>query len=825
MPNDAGTAYVSIKPDLDGFGRDISRGIDPHVDKSARNVESKFGGAFKGAALAAGGAFAAIGAASAFKDIIGGASDLNETISKSNTIFGANAKEIEAWAGGAAKSMGQSKQGALDAAATFGNLFVQLGTGSGEAAKMSKEMVGLASDFASFHNADPTDVIESMTAAFRGEYDAVQRYVPTINAAAVEQKALAMGLAGSTKELTAQDKALATQKLLYEGAGAAIGDFAKTSDGLANRQRILSAQFQDMKDKVGTALLPVVLKLMESFMSLGKVIGPVANGLKSAFSGEGVTSDGVVGVFERIGVAARQVFDFLKSTVVPYIKTLFTGESSPDPSPLERYALFVRQVFGTVIDWLKTNWPQIQQTIGEVVEWIRADVIPKVVEVATFFIGQFQSVVAWVQANWPAISEAVSHVINVVVGIFNTLLPIIRPIWETIKGTIEGTIQTVQAVIRTVLDIINGDWGRIWNGIKDTIGTVWEGIKSIIRTGAAAIVDFFLGAVEAILGGAARMFGWVPGVGAKLKAAADDFGNFRNSVNESLSGIRDKNVNLTLKAEGGVPAGTYVGGMATGGMVPGQGNGDTVPAWLTPGEYVIRKKAVKALGVPYLEQLNAKGYASGGLVDFTWSLPGVGGIRDSAQSMFDVMAETATAKAQAKYQADAEAAAKAGGPIGGGGASTGGLTAAAQAMVDAVLSRFPDQTMTSGYRSPERNAAVGGSPTSDHMSGRAADFAPGSDAVASFLRGYEGIKQVLWQVAGHYDHVHGAVYDQGGGLPPGLTLAYNGTGKTERVSPVGGDMLSQRDIDRLVDAMSRARVQVVASDVSRGLVTAGKRNR
>ena len=35
---------------------------------------------------------------------------------------------------------------------------------------------------------------------------------------------------------------------------------------------------------------------------------------------------------------------------------------------------------------------------------------------------------------------------------------------------------------------------------------------------------------------------------------------------------------------------------AQGGMVPGSGNRDTVPAMLTPGEFVIRKSSVKKMG-------------------------------------------------------------------------------------------------------------------------------------------------------------------------------------------------------------------------------------
>ena len=53
-------------------------------------------------------------------------------------------------------------------------------------------------------------------------------------------------------------------------------------------------------------------------------------------------------------------------------------------------------------------------------------------------------------------------------------------------------------------------------------------------------------------------------------------------------------------------------GFATGGLVPGQGNRDTVPAMLTPGEFVIRKKAVETIGASKLGSMNK--YAGGGKV-------------------------------------------------------------------------------------------------------------------------------------------------------------------------------------------------------------------
>ena len=53
-------------------------------------------------------------------------------------------------------------------------------------------------------------------------------------------------------------------------------------------------------------------------------------------------------------------------------------------------------------------------------------------------------------------------------------------------------------------------------------------------------------------------------------------------------------------------------GFARGGIVPGTGNRDTVPAMLTPGEFVIKKSSVKSLGAGTLAQMNENKFANGG---------------------------------------------------------------------------------------------------------------------------------------------------------------------------------------------------------------------
>jgi hypothetical protein len=53
---------------------------------------------------------------------------------------------------------------------------------------------------------------------------------------------------------------------------------------------------------------------------------------------------------------------------------------------------------------------------------------------------------------------------------------------------------------------------------------------------------------------------------------------------------------------------------ATGGFVPGSGYGDTVPAMLTPGEFVLNKSAVDKIGLATLHKANAQKFANGGSV-------------------------------------------------------------------------------------------------------------------------------------------------------------------------------------------------------------------
>ena len=228
-----------------------------------QTVGNAIGGAFdvlKKTAFIAGAAIGAVGAAAFVA--VQKASDLNETISKTNVIFGDAARTVQAFADNAARALGQTRQQALDAAATFGTFGKSAGLVGTELANFSTKFVTLATDLASFNNTSPEEAVLALGAALRGEAEPIRRFGVLMNDAALKQVALEMGIYDGNGALTAQQKVLASSELLFRQTTDAQGDFERTSGGLANQQRILRASIDDIVTTLGELLLPLFTKFV-----------------------------------------------------------------------------------------------------------------------------------------------------------------------------------------------------------------------------------------------------------------------------------------------------------------------------------------------------------------------------------------------------------------------------------------------------------------------------------------------------------------------------------------------------------------------------------
>jgi hypothetical protein len=197
------------------------------------------------------------------------ASDLNETINKTNVIFGTASQEIQKFASTASKSLGMATQESLDFAASFGGLGKMAGKTGSDLASFSTDLVSLTADMASFNNANPAEVAIALGAALRGESEPIRRFNVLINDAAVKAEALSMGLYKGTGDLNQQAKVLATHSLILKQTSDQQGDFNNTIDSAANQQKILTATIKDATTKIGQAFLPILEKVLPVLVNFG----------------------------------------------------------------------------------------------------------------------------------------------------------------------------------------------------------------------------------------------------------------------------------------------------------------------------------------------------------------------------------------------------------------------------------------------------------------------------------------------------------------------------------------------------------------------------
>lgn len=355
--NDKGVRQA--ESDLDGFGGKASAAL------------GKVGDAAKAAAkLVAGiGVAAAVGGYKA----IDAASDLAESQSKVGVIFGEGAAEVEAFAETAAKSFGQSKQSVLNAAGVFGTFGKAAGLGGEDLADFSNGFTGLASDLASFNNTSPEEAIEAIGAGLRGEAEPLRRFGILLDDATLKQAALELGIYSGNGALTQQQKILAAEAAIWKQSTDAQGDFARTSDGLANKTRILKASLENVVAEIGTALLPIALKIA-TFLS-DRVI-PVVEKVADVFG-----KKGFAGVVQLAG-------DELKKALPPALEKVKELVFSLGRWLLDTGLPFIgaklAQLGQALIDWIGPRIKPALQKLGELLAalgaWVLDEGVPLLVD-------------------------------------------------------------------------------------------------------------------------------------------------------------------------------------------------------------------------------------------------------------------------------------------------------------------------------------------------------------------------------------------------------------------------------------------------------------
>lgn len=606
----------------DGWGRavsgrlnDVMRGAFERVGQMATNL------VVNGARAAAG----------LIVDSVDAAGDLSESINKVNVVFDTSAATIQKWSEGSSTALGQSRQQALEAVGTFGNLFDSMGITSEKTAEMSTSLVELASDLASFNNIDPAIALEKLRAGVVGEVEPLRTLGVNLTAVAVEAKALQMGIVQTDVDMTklngatlklekanaaaaealakhgaesveyreaaqkvaeaeaqienvmkgkkpvldAAQKAQAAYALIFEQTANAQGDFARTSEGAANGQRILTAQMTDLKATLGEGLIPAWTELLMAINPLLKeampqiaafvktTLGPAVLDLIATvkewvawFMALDPATQGLIGKIAAfaallvpllgilapvIGVISGLVSIFgalipVVGSVVGAIGLLFT--------PI---GLIVAAVAGLTLAWSQ-NWFGIQETTTAVTSAIGATLSQwwsdfklgastALADVRGWWETHDQDVQAIATNHWAAVGLLWSTQWDLLKGVSTAGVQFLTGDWqggmETLKETASGFWENVKAIFKTQLDQIKNLFTLFgWGDLGEQIVT---GIANGIKGAGNFLYDALSGALSGALGGVQSLFGGASAGSATTGRSIGDIG--RSAVGEVGRGL------------------------------------------------------------------------------------------------------------------------------------------------------------------------------------------------------------------------------------------------------------------------------------------------
>jgi hypothetical protein len=298
--------------DADAAGDSIER-MGDRADRAGRHFSGlgSFAGALRGPLGLVGGVArtAAVGvtvlggaAVAGGLALLNMASDAAETQSKFATVFGTGeSDEVTSWIRGIQSDVHIATQELQDAASTFGVFGQAVGVPQANLGEFSTALAQAGLDLASFSNANPEDVFLALRSGLAGESEPLRQFGIFLSDASLNAFAAANGINKTTAEMTEQEKVLLRQQFILANLGAAEGDLARTSQGVANQTRGMKGAFKDLGTEIGNVLTPAAEKLLPLLTEgLGEIVERLRDNLPDLQRRVGDWSDSLVRLYRTI---------------------------------------------------------------------------------------------------------------------------------------------------------------------------------------------------------------------------------------------------------------------------------------------------------------------------------------------------------------------------------------------------------------------------------------------------------------------------------------------------------------------------------------------
>ncbi|MDN6288889.1 MAG: phage tail tape measure protein [Tetragenococcus koreensis] len=195
------------------------------------------------------------------------AMDLEATEAKYNTVFKGMTDQSDAFIKEFQKLTPATKAEARSMASGIQDLLIPMGVAREDATGMTEEFMHVSGALANFNSGTHTaqDVTNAMSSALTGQYDSLKSLGIQLDATTVKEKAVEMGLASSTDEVTKSMQAQVLMKEVYAQSGDALDAYTEANLDAKTKMGLLKSEIIDVAAEFGTAMLPAISSIIDIF--------------------------------------------------------------------------------------------------------------------------------------------------------------------------------------------------------------------------------------------------------------------------------------------------------------------------------------------------------------------------------------------------------------------------------------------------------------------------------------------------------------------------------------------------------------------------------
>ncbi|BCK01408.1 phage tail tape measure protein [Anaerocolumna chitinilytica] len=537
------------------------------------------------------------------------ASDLNENMNKVDVAFGKSAASVKKWSKSTLDNFGLSQNTALETASLYGDMATGMGINAKKAAEMSKKLTGLSADLSSFKNVSQGVSKDALKGIFTGEGESLkslgvimndttlQAYAvshgflkSTVSAVKMKEMSIKVALAqsdlakkikkygvnsdeakksqlslnkalenqaksakGSYANLSQAEKVQLRYKFVLDATKNSQGDFARTSSGAANQQRIFTEGVKELATNFGQKLYPAGTKIITTVNGLVKKFSSLSDkqqdsvlkflGLAAAI-GPGIflfgkLTTGVGAATVKMGnfgvkvLSSARAFDKMKnvgaigtgfSKFGNIGKAAFMAISSPAGIAVIAIAAIALAAFLII-----KNWSKVKAFLGKLGNYIKS--IFKACGGDTEKLGaafkKVKNVISIAVKAIPPIINTILKVLKVVgrymaVNFVNQMkiglaiaVGIFAGVFHSFSGIMTGIQKIFTGIVTFIKGVFTGNWKQAWEGVKTIFGGVFQSFKSLATLPLNAVIGLLNGAIAGINKLDIKIPKWVPVLGGK----------------------------------------------------------------------------------------------------------------------------------------------------------------------------------------------------------------------------------------------------------------------------------------------------------------------